>query len=326
MTEDVCNLNKKCADPRNDSLLKCTGLNCTNVIHELCGQRIRTTFHNNAKTDEEKGIVFLEADVICSKKCFNAIVKTKLIPKKVTSNTRWSNDGPNDFLNSQSIVMDWITTEGNYNRYRGGDKQNGMTKASIASSIATEIFNKIGVKRLRKDVENKIQNLEALYKKASDWKGETGAGISEPGKVEEYLRKLCPYYFELQPIMESRHTTRPLICSGSQIASYESKQSDNSDNESEEEKKRNERISAYVEGLSNSEEECCSGSDQNFNTASPENSNKKKKTSDSSSKTLETMFSDDSACKKTRIIKSRASLLGKLMSKRIISLRKGTPP
>ena len=87
MTEDVCNLNKKCADPRNDSLLQCTGLNCTNVIHELCGQRIRTTFHNNAKTDEEKGIVFLEADVICSKKCFNAIVKTKLSTLKCSKNS-----------------------------------------------------------------------------------------------------------------------------------------------------------------------------------------------------------------------------------------------
>ena len=326
MTEDVCNLNKKCADPRNDSLLKCTGLNCTNVIHELCGQRIRTTFHNIAKTDEEKGIVFLEADVICSKKCFNAIVKTKLIPKKVTLNTRWSNDGPNDFLNSQSIVMDWITTEGNYNRYRGGDKQNVMTKASIASSIATEFFNKIGVKRLGKDVENKIQNFEALYKKASDWKGATGAGISDPGKVEEYLRKLCPYYFELQPIMESRHTTRPLLCSGSHIASYESKQSNNSDIESEDDNKRNDIISAEVDGLTTSEDECCSASDKNINTASPKNFNNNNNTSESFAKTLETMFSDDSASKTQRIQTSRASSSGKLISKRIISLRKGTPP
>jgi hypothetical protein len=222
--------------------------------------------------------------------------------------------------------MDWMTTKGNYNRYQGGDKHNGMTKASIASSIATEIFNKIGVTRLGKDVENKIQNFEALYKKASDWKGATGAGISDPGKVEEYLRKLCPYYFELQPIMESRHTTRPLLCSGSQIASYESKQSDNSDDDSEEDKKTNEKKSECVDGLSTSEDECCSGSDQNINTASPENSNNNNKTSDSFAKTLETMFSDDSACKTPRIITSRASSLGKLMSKRIISLRKGTPP
>ena len=108
MTEDVCNLNKKCADPRNASLLQCTGLNCNNVIHELCGQHIRTTFNNNAKTDDNKGIIFLDADVICSKKCFNAIVKAKVTPKKVTSATRWSNGGPNDFLNSQTILMDWI--------------------------------------------------------------------------------------------------------------------------------------------------------------------------------------------------------------------------
>ena len=292
----------------------------------MCGQRIRTTFNNKGKTYENTALIFLDADVICSKKCFNAMVKAKVTPKKVTSATRWSNDRPNDFLNSQTILMDWITTEGNYNRYRGGDKHNGMTKASIATSIGTEILNKIGVTRIGKDVENKIQNLEALYKKASDWKGATGAGISDPGKVEEYLRKLCPYYFELQPIMESRHTTRPLLCSGSHIASYEHKQSNNSDDDSEDDNKRNEIISAEVDGLTTSEDECGSALDKNINTTSPNLFNNNNNTSESFAKTLETMFSDDSASKTQRIQTSRASSSRKIISKRIISLRKGTPP
>ena len=326
MTYDSCYLNKKCSDPTNASLLQCTGVNCNHVIHELCVQRIRATFNNNAKTDNNNNFIFLDSDVICSKKCFKAMIKKKVTPKKAPSATRWSNDGPNDFLNSQSILMDWITTEGNYNRYRGGDKHNGMSKASIATSIGTEIYNKIGVPRLGKDVENKIQNLEAQYKKASDWKGATGAGISDPGKVEEYLRKLCPYYFELQPIMESRHTTRPLLCSGSHIASYERKQSNNSDIESEDDNKRNEIISECVDGLTTSEDECCSASDKNKNTAYPNFFNNNNNTSESFAKTLETMFSDDSASKTQRIQTARASSSGKLISKRIISLRKGTPP
>ncbi|KAG6961983.1 hypothetical protein JG687_00007393 [Phytophthora cactorum] len=43
---------------------------------------------------------------------------------------RWHNDGPDDSVSSLTILLDWLTTEGNYNKWRGGDKQSGETKAS----------------------------------------------------------------------------------------------------------------------------------------------------------------------------------------------------
>ena len=40
----------------------------------------------------------------------------------------WHIDGPTPELNSIAVIIDWLMTNGNYSHWRGGDKQNGMTK------------------------------------------------------------------------------------------------------------------------------------------------------------------------------------------------------
>jgi len=54
----------------------------------------------------------------------------------------WQTDGPTPEINSMVVIIDWLTKEGNYNLWRGGDKQNDMTKMGIANEISQIIKDK----------------------------------------------------------------------------------------------------------------------------------------------------------------------------------------
>jgi len=75
-------------------------------------------------------------------------------------------DGPNLL---DGMIIDWLTKEGNYNRWHGGDKQNGMTKLGIANTIRQIIKNKgITAERLGQDIYVKINHLEQQFWAAKD--------------------------------------------------------------------------------------------------------------------------------------------------------------
>ena len=50
--------------------------------------------------------------------------------------------GPTPEINSMAVIIDWLTKEGNYNRWSGGDRQKGMTKLGIANEISQIIKDK----------------------------------------------------------------------------------------------------------------------------------------------------------------------------------------
>jgi len=50
-------------------------------------------------------------------------------------NNSWSKDGVNGGLSSLTILITWLSEERNYNRYRGGDGQNGQTKEAVCMEI-----------------------------------------------------------------------------------------------------------------------------------------------------------------------------------------------
>ena len=114
-------------------------------------------------------------------------------------NIQWekdSKDGPDNPNNSMAILMDWITTHGNYEKYKG-DTANGKTKIRIANDIAKRI-NSFNVRKERtgKAVISKIDNLIGAYKLASDWANQTGAGVletegEEPFKAAVSRRHCC---------------------------------------------------------------------------------------------------------------------------------------
>jgi hypothetical protein len=81
--------------------------------------------------------------------------------------------------NSMAILMEWLTTLGNYSKLKG-DNSNGATKIRIIRELAQQI-NAKGVQKERtvKSVMNKLHHLTATYRKASDWANQTGAGVLE---------------------------------------------------------------------------------------------------------------------------------------------------
>jgi hypothetical protein len=53
--------------------------------------------------------------------------------------------------------------------------------------------------------------MEAEYKMANDFVMNAGQGLLEEGKyITQYVKKLCPFYYELHPIMADRASTKPL--------------------------------------------------------------------------------------------------------------------
>ncbi len=69
----------------------------------------------------------------------------------------------------------------------------------------------ITVARNAKSVGAKLARMEADYKKAYDFVSNMGQGLMEEGKdITEYVKKLCPFYYVLDPVMASRASTKPL--------------------------------------------------------------------------------------------------------------------
>ena len=130
---------------------------------------------------------------------------------------RWQSDnltphGPT----SQSALFDWLTTEGNYNRFRGGDKNKGHTKAAIAKEISDYIW-KSGVRSIRapKDILSKIMRFEESFRQAYDFVNNTGASLEEDNpkivSLTAKLHKICPEYDLLLPIMVDLPNAHPLL-------------------------------------------------------------------------------------------------------------------
>ena len=208
----VCHV-KRCTNHCQD-LLNCWNEDCANAIHGNCCKLLLD--HHDIPADERP-----PGEVFCKKTCWNAFVahekRQKRAAKKAEKDSAESNKKkhkvPWEQDGSMAPLMDWLTTEGNYAAYSGATKSNnGTSKAAFHKQIAITIKEKVPDSEWdAKDVENKVNLLEAQFRKASDWKNCTGQGIDDPGSVEEYLKKLCRYYNELEPVMGDRPNAKPLF-------------------------------------------------------------------------------------------------------------------
>ena len=72
----------------------------------------------------------------------------------------WHTDGPKPKLNSMAVIINWLSTDGNYSQWRDGDKQNGMIKLGIANELSQLIKDKsITVERTGRDIHVRINHL-----------------------------------------------------------------------------------------------------------------------------------------------------------------------
>jgi len=180
---------------------ECAFPGCKRRIHRICYSRLVKEFDPSSEAENT-------SSMFCTRRCL------KKWKRKQTEESRrdpskkrrvlWTADG------SLAVLMNWLTTEGNYNKYVGGSKNNGRTKSSFHVQLAKLINEKCASQRTEKDVASKIASLEKSIRDASDWLSATGAGLEDPGEVRRYVEKEWPQYYALSPILSSRPNITPL--------------------------------------------------------------------------------------------------------------------
>jgi hypothetical protein len=185
-------------------LIKC--YKCDRFIHTDCFNDMFLVKQNLPPLPDNR--------VACRKKCHS-----KSMGHAAT--LYWHNDGkdgPDDSHTSERILIDWMTTPGNYSRYRGKNN-GGKTKLQIAQEVL-DLFLLHGVraKRNAKQVISKITQLEDKFKTVHDWTQATGAGMEGTGGYEDYIKSRCPFYYDLIPIMQDRASAKPKYTSEDLLA------------------------------------------------------------------------------------------------------------
>jgi len=157
--ENTCKLRAKFLK-KDEHLDKCNNPECQNFIHPSCFNKLLVVF---AAED-------WEGPAYCGKRCFNSNKKMlEAAVSKVKEEVPWHTDGATLELNSMSVIIYWLTTDGNYSCCQGGDKQNGTSKVGIANELSQLRKAKgITVDRPGRDVHVRINCLEQQFKAAKD--------------------------------------------------------------------------------------------------------------------------------------------------------------
>lgn len=212
---------------------------CAKHIHDQCCNNLMDYHSINQEKRPSQG------KYVCGKRCLNTWLKAQEEsnnpidgpPKK--KRIMWEKDG------SLKLLLNWLTTEENYSKYCGGNNNDGTTKKAMHKSIAAMMSETTDglIERSAKDIECKINKLESQFRNASDWLAGTGSGIDDPGKIEDYVKKLCPYYYDLEDVMGGRPNAQPLCqneSSSSEKEENEDTDEDNDNNDNAEDKSDNE--------------------------------------------------------------------------------------
>ena len=167
----------------------------------------------------------------CGKRCWNKFIKETIdIANDKKKRKCWHNDGAGDGPTSVSFLIDWLSQEVNYSRWRGGDSHSGEMKRTMATSIIQGMKDaSITTERTVKDVLSRIASIEQKFRNAADWLAGTGAGVEDEDNLKAAVAKRCPWYYELVGTMGGRASTQPLATE--RDMNFESEESDSEDSQ-----------------------------------------------------------------------------------------------
>ena len=182
-------------------LFDCSEISCSKQVHVSCCESFVTQKHSLQPLIDPANNQALYA---CSKTCYSKLKRTFVDqPARIAWN-RDGQNGPQDPNSSEKILLDWLCTEGNYNRYRGKNN-NGTTKLKFCQEISRRISDAgCRVSRTPEMVQQKIKHLEKLFTEAHDWASNTGQGVLEcdgQATFDEAIQSRCAHYHVLLPIM-----------------------------------------------------------------------------------------------------------------------------
>jgi hypothetical protein len=174
-------------------LLDCAAEGCRKKVHLGCYQGI---ILKNKKDGTELAIL-PNNGVCCTKGCYNTICKSGRDSNRGT----WDSDGkngPEDPNTSMKILLDWMTTEGNYSKFCGKNNH-GVKKMQYANQLAEKMrVETSSDTRNSKQVLDKIKRMEEAFRTAHAFAtSETGAGIEQAQGQETFqdlVRRKCFHY------------------------------------------------------------------------------------------------------------------------------------
>ncbi|KAI7966197.1 hypothetical protein MJO29_001945 [Puccinia striiformis f. sp. tritici] len=148
-----------------------------------------------------------------------------------TPHRSWTNDKCRDGLSTLDLIVEWLTVEGNYNLWRNDT----VSKREVDEVIVEYIIENGGGKRKWEGVDQQIANLKKKFCGALAYQSQTGQGIldaadelarqaaanPDDSEAEDYvgravtetktaIRKICKYFYELEPVMRDRPSAIPL--------------------------------------------------------------------------------------------------------------------
>ena len=100
------------------------------------------------------------------------------------------------------VLLDWLTTSGNYARWRG-DSSGGITKDALCNEILGKLADAGLRHRNKNHVRSKIKDLQQAYNRARDWLSHTGQGLLDNAKEGEDVQAT---------IQGMRYTAIELLC------------------------------------------------------------------------------------------------------------------
>ncbi|KAA1098689.1 hypothetical protein PGTUg99_007083 [Puccinia graminis f. sp. tritici] len=116
----------------------------------------------------------------------------------------WSTDGVDGGPSSITILLKWLATNRNYERWLG---RGGESKRELSAEILTEM-RRNGIHHWDyHGTRLQMTLLERSHEQAYEWEGTTGGAVRAMGvdgrmvSVRNHLLRMCPYWDELGPIL-----------------------------------------------------------------------------------------------------------------------------